>query len=57
MDNFEYLPQLIVAYDGDDEFANLIHVQKANKDNNYLCPCCGGIIKPRALDSNLIIIM
>lgn len=51
MDNFEYLPQLIVAYDGDDEFANLIHVQKANKDNNYLCPCCGGIVKPRALDS------
>lgn len=51
MDNFEYLPQLIVAYDSDDEFANLIHVQKASKDNNYLCPCCGGIVKPRALDS------
>ena len=51
MDSFEYLPQLIVAYDGDDQFANLIHVQKANKDNNYLCPCCGGIVKPRALDS------
>lgn len=51
MDIFEYLPQLIVAYDGDDKFANLIHVKKAKKDNNYFCPCCGGIVKPRALDS------
>ena len=51
MDTFEYLPQLIVAYDGNDEFANLIHVKKANKDNNYFCPCCGGNVKPRALDS------
>lgn len=51
MDIFEYLPQLIVAYDGNDEFANLIHVKKADKDNNYFCPCCGGAVKPRALDS------
>ena len=51
MDIFEYLPQLIVAYDGNDEFANLIHVKKADKDNDYYCPCCGGIVKPRALDS------
>ena len=51
MNIFEYLPQLIVAYDGNDEFANLIHVKKANKDNNYFCPCCGGNVKPRALDS------
>lgn len=52
MDIFEYLPQLIVAYDGNDEFANLIHVKKADGDNDYYCPCCGGIVKPRALDSN-----
>lgn len=51
MDIFEYLPQLIVAYDGNDEFANLIHVKKANKDNDYYCPCCGGTVKPRALES------
>lgn len=51
MDIFEYLPQLIVAYDGNDEFANLIHIKKADKDNDYYCPCCGGIVKPRALDS------
>lgn len=52
MDIFEYLPQLIVAYDGDDKFANLIHVKKADKNKDYYCPCCGGIVKPRALDSN-----
>lgn len=52
MDIFEYLPQLIVAYDGNDEFANLIHVKKADKNKDYFCPCCGGIVKPRALDSN-----
>lgn len=51
MDVFEYLPQLIVAYDGNDKFANLIHVSKSNKDNDYYCPCCGGIVKPRALHS------
>lgn len=51
MDIFEYLPQLIVAYDSNDEFANLIHVKKAKHDEEYYCPCCGGIVKPRALDS------
>lgn len=51
MDIFEYLPQLIVAYDGNDKFANLIHVKKANKDDDYYCPCCGGNVKPRALYS------
>lgn len=52
MEIFEYLPQLIVAYDCNDEFANLIHVKKADKDKDYYCPCCGGTVKPRALDSN-----
>lgn len=52
MDIFEYLPQLIVAYDGNDEFANLIHVKKADKDKDYYCPCCGGNVKPRALVSD-----
>jgi len=51
MDVFEYLPQLIVAYDDNDEFANLIHVKKSKQNMNYYCPCCGGIVKPRALDS------
>lgn len=52
MDIFEYLPQLIVAYDGNDEFANLIHVKKADRDADYFCPCCSGTVKPRALDSS-----
>ncbi len=52
MDIFEYLPQLIVAYDGNDKFANLIHVQKSDKAKTYYCPCCGGTVRPRALDSN-----
>lgn len=51
MDIFEYLPQLIVAYDSNDEFANLIHVKRAKQDEEYYCPCCGGIVKLRALDS------
>lgn len=51
MDIFEYLPQLIVAYEGNDKFANLIHVKKAKQDTEYYCPCCGGIVKPRALES------
>ncbi len=52
MEIFEYLPQLIVAYDGNDEFANLIHVKKADRYKDYYCPCCGGTVKPRALDSD-----
>ena len=51
MDIFEYLPQLIVAYDGNDKFANLIHVKKADKDKDYFCPCCGGNVKSRTLES------
>lgn len=51
MDVFEYLPQLIVAFDGNDEFANLIHVKRAKQYEEYYCPCCGGIVKPRAIDS------
>lgn len=51
MDIFEYLPQLLIAYDSNDKFADLIHVKKADKNNDYYCPCCGGTVKPRALES------
>lgn len=54
MEKFEYLPQLIVAYDSKDEFANLIHVKTANINKDYYCPCCGGTVKPRALDSSKV---
>lgn len=52
MDIFKYLPQLVIAYDGTGEFANLIHVKKADKNKDYFCPCCGVAVRPRALNSN-----
>lgn len=51
MNIFEYLPKLIVAYDGNDEFSNLIHIKTATRDTIYYCPCCGGIVKPQSLIS------
>ena len=51
MSTFEYLPQLMVAYDGNDKFSNLIHVKKAAKNTHYYCPCCKGIVKQRVSDN------
>ena len=42
------LPQLIVALDSLDNSANYIHIKDAKEDTLYYCPCCKGIIKPRA---------
>lgn len=42
------LPQLIVALDSLDDSANYIHIKDAKEDTIYYCPCCKGIIKPRA---------
>lgn len=42
------LPQLIVALDSLDDSANYIHIKDAKEDMVYYCPCCKGIIKPRA---------
>lgn len=42
------LPQLIVALDSLDDSANYIHIADAKEDTTYYCPCCKGIIKPRA---------
>ena len=44
------MPQLIVAYDGLDQFANLIHITKAQKAKDYYCPCCGGVVRYRGGD-------
>jgi hypothetical protein len=38
------LPQLIVALDNEE---NYIHIKDA-KDKIYRCPCCNGVVKPRA---------
>lgn len=42
------LPQLIVALDSLDDTANYIHINDAKEGVIYYCPCCKGIIKPRA---------
>lgn len=42
------LPQLIVALDSLDTDSNYIHILDAKDDKTYYCPCCKGIVKPRA---------
>lgn len=42
------LPQLIVGLDSLDESANYVHIADVKENTNYYCPCCNGIIKPRA---------
>ena len=42
------LPQLIVGLDSLDESANYIHIADVKESTNYYCPCCKGLIKPRA---------
>lgn len=44
----DYIPQLIVGLDSLDESANYIHIKHAKENVQYYCPCCKGIIKPRA---------
>lgn len=45
---YKDLPQLIVALDSLDDDANYIHIQDAKEGIEYYCPCCKGIVKPRA---------
>jgi hypothetical protein len=45
---YKDLPQLIVALDSLNEDANYIHIKDAKENTVYYCPCCKGIIKPRA---------
>lgn len=42
------MPQLIIGLDSLDDDANYIHIDDAKDDLNYYCPCCKGLIKPRA---------
>lgn len=46
------LPQLIVGLDSLDESANYIHIADVKENVNYYCPCCKGLIKPRAHKKN-----
>ena len=42
------LPQLIVALDSLNDDANYVHILDAKENTNYYCPCCKGVVKPRA---------
>lgn len=42
------LPQLIVALDSLNDDANYVHILDAKENTNYYCPCCRGIVNPRA---------
>ena len=47
-DLYKDLPQLIVALDSLEDDANYIHIKDAKENTVYYCPCCKGIVKPRA---------
>lgn len=42
------MPQLIIGLDSLDDDANYIHIDDAKEEKDYYCPCCKGLIKPRA---------
>lgn len=46
-------PQLIVGLDSLDENANYIYILAAKENANYYCPCCNGLIKPRAYKKDI----
>lgn len=48
MIDYENLPQLIVALDSTDDTANYVHINDVKEDMVYYCPCCKGVVKPRA---------
>ena len=47
------LPQLIVGLDSLDDSANYIHIADVKENTNYYCPCCKGLIKPRAYKKDI----
>lgn len=42
------LPQLIVALDSLNNDANYVHIKDVRENVTYYCPCCKGIVNPRA---------
>ena len=47
------LPQLIVGLDSLDDSANYIHIEDVKENIHYYCPCCKGLIKPRAYKKDI----
>lgn len=43
---------MIVGLDSLDEFANYIHIADVKENIDYYCPCCKGLIRPRAYKTN-----
>lgn len=54
MNNIKDLPQLIVALDSVNEDANYIHIDDVKENISYYCPCCKGLIKPRAYKKDVV---
>ena len=46
--SLNYLPQLIIGLDSLNDDANYIHIDDIRENTDYYCPCCKGLIKPRA---------
>lgn len=46
------LPKLIVGLDSQNDDANYIHINDVKENVSYYCPCCKGLIKPRAYKKN-----
>lgn len=46
--SLNYTPQLIIGLDSLNDDANYIHINDVREGVNYYCPCCHGLIKPRA---------
>lgn len=47
------LPQLTVGLDSLDDSANYVHITDVKENTNYYCPCCKGLIKPRAYKKDI----
>jgi len=47
------LPQLIVGLDSLEDSANYIHIADVKDNTNYYCPCCKGLIRPRAYKKDI----
>lgn len=46
--SLNYLPQLIIGLDSLNDDANYVHIDDVRDGIDYYCPCCKGVIKPRA---------
>lgn len=43
---------MIVALDSTDKSANYIHIAVAKESTDYYCPCCKGVVRPKAIKND-----